>query len=332
MEVRAHQAPKLEGCSSRRLDTARGWRGRRVRVVLPLILFFSFVSLASARVVVLVDRGASIYQQAAEGFRQGFAGADQVEQLDLSSDNRTLNAAYDSLRRSPPRLVIAIGTAAAQAAREHLPDVPILYCLALRPVENKLVGANIGGVALDIEFSQQVSSLQRALPNVRRIGVVYEALTSGPWVRQAQKLLPGNVTLVARDARTPREAAREIEDLLSNVLGRDDAFLLLWDPVTANAANFKLLVDLSLKYKVPLIAPARPFVEAGALMSIGADYLAAGRQTGRMAQQVLLQEARPEDFAAVPAPNPVITINGEVARHLGITFPRDLRAEILSAP
>ena len=74
------------------------------------------------------------------------------------------------------------------------------------------------------------------------------------------------------------------------------------------------------------------FVEAGALMSVGADYSKAGQQAGRIAQQVLKREARPEDFAAVPAASSIVTINAEVARRLGIEFPRHLRREVLLPP
>jgi len=148
-------------------------------------------------------------------------------------------------------------------------------------------------------------------------------------VKQAQQYLRSNVQLVARDARTPREAAREIQDLLSNVLGPKDAFWLLWDSVTANPANFRRLVELSLNNKVPLIAPARPFVEAGALISVGPNYEQAGRQAAVMAQRVLRGLARPGEFAAVPPTELTVTINGEVARQLGVAIPTDLRADVL---
>jgi putative ABC transport system substrate-binding protein len=224
--------------------------------------------------------------------------------------------------------VVAIGTQAARSAKEHLTGTPILYCLALHPAQNRLVGANIGGIALDVDVSQQFDSIQNILPDVRRIGVVYDDLTSGQLVRQAQQYMKAGVRLVPVQARTPQEAARAIPQLLDVV----DAFWLLWDSAIANPANFKLLVELSLKNKVALIAPARPFVEAGALMSVGADYMKAGRQMGRMAQQVLKSEARPEDFAAVSPPDPVVTINWEVARRLGMKISPQLKVDILGTP
>ena len=79
-----------------------------------------------------------------------------------------------------------------------------------------------------------------------------------------------------------------------------------------------------------MIAPARPFVEAGALISVGANYEQAGRQVAAMAQRVLQSEVRPGDFAAVRPSEAVITINGGVAQRLGMSIPADLPAEVLA--
>jgi ABC-type uncharacterized transport system substrate-binding protein len=308
-------------------------------VSLGVLLCFTIAPAASARVVLLVERSASIYEEAAQGFQQGFGSTDQVDRISLEADESAAEAQLDSLRRNPPRLVIAIGTQAARIVREHLPNVPVLYCLALRPEQNHLVGPGAGGIVLDVTIPQQLENIQKALPQVRRIGVVYDELISGRLVRQARQYLKdqkADIQLVPRAAHTPQEAAQEIQYLMSNMLGSvpggggEGAFWMLWDPVTANPANFRLLVELSLRYQVPLIAPARPFVEAGALISVGANYEQAGRQAAIMARQVLEGQARPGNFEAVPPSDVLVTINGEVARRLGIVFPPDLRADVLA--
>ena len=300
-------------------------------VALTALLCCTIAPAVSAQVTVLVESRASIYQQAAQGFQQAFSSTDPVQRLYLNGDNRALEASFASLRNNPPRLVVAIGTQAARIAKARLPaNTPILYCLALQPDQNELVGANIGGIALDVDLSQQFEKIQQALPNLRRIGVVYNKLTSGSIVMQASRYLKAGVTLEERQVNTPQEAARKIEELMTSVLSTQDAFWLVWDSVTANTANFRRLVELSLTYRVPLIAPARPFVEAGALISVGANYEQAGRQAAAMAQRVLRSEAQPGDFAAVRPLVAVVTINGGVAQRLGITIPPELPAEVLA--
>jgi putative ABC transport system substrate-binding protein len=173
---------------------------------------------------------------------------------------------------------------------------------------------------------QQLAAIQQALPGITRIGVIYDEPVSGAIVRQARQYLNPGIRLIARDVKNATQAAQAVDGLAGNV----DAFWLLWDPVIANAANFRRLVDFSLNNKVALIAPATPFVEAGALMSINADYFETGKRTGVLARDILEGKVRVTDFVAQPPVGPIVTVSSEVARRLGIVFPQELRAEILA--
>jgi len=294
-----------------------------------LLLLWAWLSFAAppkdARVVALIERGAPFYLQASHGFKQKFEPSAEVEVTYVDGDPRKLSAAIEALRQDPPRLVVAFGTQAAMAAKSRLRDVPIVYCLALNPAKNDLVGPNVGGVRLEVEFSQQIADLKKLLPDLKRIGVIYSEPVSGDLVRQSRRELPPGVELIARDAHDPRQAAQFVEE----IMGKVDAFWLLWDPVIANVSTFRLLVDLSLKNKVALIAPAPPFVEAGALMSVAADYEKAGQRASEMARRVL-EGVHPGDFRE-PPPARLITINASVARQLNILIPADLPAEVLSS-
>ena len=289
-------------------------------------VWFSFAAPPQgSRVVVLIERGATFYLQAARGFKQAFTPSAEAGVSYINGDVRELHTMVEELRKDPPRLVVAFGTQAAIAAKSRLPHVPVVYCLALNPVKNDLVGANVGGVRLEVDFAQQFSDLEKLVPRIKRLGVIYSEPVSGRLVRQARAELKPGVELIARDARDPRQAAQFVEE----IMGQVDAFWLLWDAVIANVPNFRLLVDLSLKNKVALIAPAPPFVEAGALMSVSADYEKAGERASEMARLVLAG-GRAGDFAAEPPPARLITINASVARQLGISIPPTLHAEILS--
>jgi putative ABC transport system substrate-binding protein len=306
------------------------WSSLLCRAIALVVLSGSMGSAVAAQVTVLVERGASTYQQAAQGFKESFGTTLDLEEIEIDETGRLSKDLLEEWRRNPPRLIVAIGTRAARAASQRKANLPILYCLTLRPLENQLAGIDIGGIVLDVELSQQFESIRKLLPNLHRIGVVYDDLTSGPLVKQARQYLGSGVQIIPRNARTPQEAEREIRDLFNHVLGPGDAFWLLWDPVAANPANFHTLVELSLKNKVPLIVPARPFVEAGALVSVGPNYEFVGRQLAQMAQQVLAGEAHPGDFPAVAPSELTVTINAEVARQIGVPIPRDLRADILA--
>ena len=300
---------------------------RRTRAVLAAMLCWGEAKAAAAPVAVLVERTSSIYQEAVQGFVQGFPDAQLIQ---LNGDPGELQIRLDALRKSPPPLVVAIGIgpSLARAARRRLSGVPVLYCLALNPAQN-LPDKELGGVALDVTLPEQFAAIQQALPRVRRIGVIYNQPTSGPLIEFAQQHLKGTpLRLVTRDAATPQRAAQMMEELLGQV----DAYWLLWDAVVANAGNFRLLKDLSLKYKVALIAPSVTFVESGALLSVSANYREAGRQAAEMARQVLDRKALPRNFKAEPPKKTSLTINKRVAAQIGISFPEGLRADFLTPP
>ncbi len=318
-------ASALSGCHAGR---GSRWRSAVAAIGLVLAPWPAGAPTGTAPVAVLVERRASPYLQAATGFRQGFPNPELLDLIQLNGDPRELHVRLEALRKSKPRLVVAIGTPVARAVHQQLPGVPLLYCLALDPEQNQLVGRDIGGVSMEIPVAQQLDWIQKALPQVRSIGVIYNQPTSGKLVGEARRHLKRGVYLVPRDAPTPQRAAQLIDELL----GRVDAFWLLLDGVIANPANFPRLVEASWRYKVALIAPGTAFVEAGALMSVGPDYLKAGQQAGRLAQEVLEGRARLENFAAEPPRDTLLTINTQVARRLDLTFPPNLPADYLSPP
>src|SRR5215467_3107063 len=123
-------------------------------LLLPLLLFAA--PPKETRVSVLVDRSASFYLQASRGFKERFAPGANVAVSYIDGEPRELEAAVESLRSDPPRLVVAFGTQAAMAAASRLRGVPILYCLALNPAKNDLAGPDVGGVRLEVDLSQQL--------------------------------------------------------------------------------------------------------------------------------------------------------------------------------
>jgi putative tryptophan/tyrosine transport system substrate-binding protein len=295
-------------------------------LVLVCLVVLGFCRIARGEVALVVEQGASMYDQAATGFEQTFDGTDKVRRVKYDPGGKKLDVLkYDVGQQ--PQLVVAIGTNAAIAVRRQFPNSLILYCLALRPKQNNLRGSNVGGVAFDPDLEVQMTTIRRALPKAKRIGVIYDVPVSGDAVRSANEYLKKEgIRLIAKPASTPAEAARQLEDLAGNI----DAFWLLWDPVMANPANFRLLVDFCIRNKIALVTPAAPFVEAGALMSIGADSIEAGRQAANMAKQILTGSAAPGDFDAEPPRVSLVLVNGKVARQLGIDIPRDVGARVLN--
>src|ERR1700737_5273477 len=75
----------------------RGWREFLRGAALVVLFCCALAPAASAQVTILVESRASIYQQAAQGFQQGFDGLDRVEQIYMDEGGRALEARLVSL-------------------------------------------------------------------------------------------------------------------------------------------------------------------------------------------------------------------------------------------
>lgn len=83
------------------------WFAILCRAVALVILCGSMGAGASAQVDVLVERGASTYQQAVQGFRSEIGDAFDPKELAIDETGRLPKDVIEGWRRSPPRLVIA---------------------------------------------------------------------------------------------------------------------------------------------------------------------------------------------------------------------------------
>ena len=75
---------------------------------------------------------------------------------------------------------------------------------------------------------------------------------------------------------------------------------------------------------IPLVAGETDSVTKGALITYGLDYEELGRQTGKMAVDILRNGADPATMAVQTQQDPKLVINLTTAKALGIEVPQDL--------
>jgi len=230
-------------------------------------------------------------------------------------------------------VIVTGANAAAFAAKAATATIPIVFILAEDPVQLGLVASlpRPGGNATGINF---ISGELTA----KRLELLHELLPAA--ARVAVLVNPGDATATETTLRDVQTAARAIslnilvlkattsQDIHAAfavmVRERSQALFLGSDPFfTSRRVQ---LATLSARHGIPLFSTARETVEAGGLMSYGANIADGFRQAGVYAGRIL-KGAKPADLPVVQSSKFELVINAETARVLGLTVPPTLLAQ-----
>jgi putative ABC transport system substrate-binding protein len=302
--------------------------------ILGLIVLLCFIVPAlpqqPAEIAVILEKDSKVYNLTFDRFRelaqQGARVPVSVVPYPLEGDGSNGPDLMSRIQAKHSRLIFAIGNNAAQLAHERSKDIPILYSMVLNPSKHDLGRANICGISLDVSPKEQLGYFAKVKPSLKRVGTIYNPSASDNVIEEADAFARmSGFELVRKRAQNTKETLVAIRELEDEPL---DAFLMILDPVVANDASFKVLLNFSLKKRIPLIVPAEPFVKAGALLSVGADYGKIGDQAWDIAKRILQGEVKPSDVGIRHPDAVVVAVNNTIARTLGLEVPRTLKVDI----
>jgi len=294
---------------SRRLEIHRFIAGF---VALAAVLHTGAAAAApDGRVAALLSEDINAYRQALDGFKRAYRGP--VIDFDMGPSGDRLG----EVRASHPGVVLAIGVRAAKAAADGLPDLPVVYCMVLDPDVNGISGPNVTGVTLAIPVKRQIEELQRVVPSMTRLGVVFSPAKSGPLIDEARAAASAvGLTLVTESI----QHSDQVPDALARLAGKVDAFWLPPDATVVTKETFRLALELSLARKLPLMVFNSQFVKAGALLALSPDYAASGEDAAKVVRQVLGGK-KPGEIP-VSATRGTLVVNVGTARSLGLDIPQ----------
>ncbi|MCG2746793.1 MAG: hypothetical protein L6365_04595 [Desulfobulbaceae bacterium] len=206
-----------------------------------------------------------------------------------------------------------MGRNALLAVRD-IREIPIVFLLVVAPeiiIEDR---DNITGINLGIPASLQFGELARLLPQVRRIGVIYNTAHSAMDIQQARRERP-DLQFVALNA----QSTREVPALLEELHGKVDLIWLLLDITVTNPQVLESYILFSFRDKVPVLAFSEKYLKSGAAIVVTFDLEAMGDQAAVMAARILLgtpvSAVLPADIDRVKT-----IINPTVARKLQLEF------------
>jgi putative tryptophan/tyrosine transport system substrate-binding protein len=245
--------------------------------------------------------------------------------------DRFSNLAAELVRLKVDIIVVAGGTIYVQAAKNATKTISIVMLGAgADPVEAGLIeslarpGGNITGLTqLTRELGgKRLELLKEAVPKVARVAVVYNPATSGSDL-EVKEILP----VAARSlGMTIRSWEVRATDSLEKVLAalnkqRPDGLYLSPGPLMRD--NQKRIVGFALKSRLPSIYSNREAVDAGGLMSYGADLADNYRRVAYYIDRIL-KGAKPADLPVEQPTKFELVINLKTAKEIGVTIPQSV--------
>ena len=263
----------------------------------------------------------------AEGIKEGDNLT--VKYKNAAADMGTAKQISDSLVSDKVDLVCAIATPSAQSAYNAAmkADIPVIYTAVTDPVAAELAdkdGKPVGevtGTSDKLPVEEQLKMIREMLPDAKKIGIMYTTseANSVSAIKEYKSLVKKyGFELVEKGITTTADVSLAADDLLSKV----DCITNLTDNTVV--ASLPTILDKANEKKIPVFGSEIEQVKIGCLAAEGIDYIALGKQTGKMAAKVLKGEAKASEQNFETITEPGFYVNNKVAKNLGITVPEDL--------
>ena len=268
-----------------------------------------------------------------QAFRQRLEHLGHIEGRDIAIEFRYADNNFDRLPGLAAELVkqkvdiiVTLNTPTAVAARKATSAIPIVAISVTDPVGQGLVeslarpGGNVTGlsfsVGLDI-FSKSLELLKEAVPGLQMVALLVNP--ANPFHEAAANQMEAaarglNLRAGVFQARRPEEIATAFEAIAQAHYGAvcivADAFL---------ASERSQIVKLAMTYQLPSMYQLRDQVEAGGLMSYGADSTDMYRRAATYVDAII-KGAKPADLPVQQPTKFELVINLTTARALGLTI------------
>jgi putative ABC transport system substrate-binding protein len=272
-------------------------------------------------------------------FRKGLQEAGFVEGRNVVIDFRWADGrqerlsgdAADLVRRQVAVIVSPASAAATFAAKAATATIPVVFATGADPVALGLVaslnrpGGNVTGInTLNVDLgAKRLGLLRELVPQATRYLLLVNSTSylTKPFLAELQPVIAG-LGLQSVILRAGTE--QEIDAVFAN-LPRQAGTVLVVNSDAFFYIRRDQIIALAARHGLPAIFDNRDYIEAGGLISYGADWLDMMQLAGSYAARILKGEA-PADLPVVQSTRLELVINLKTAKTLGISVPATLLA------
>ena len=275
-------------------------------------------------------------------FRKGLGEIGYVEGQNVAFEYRWAEGHYDRLpalaaelvERKVDLIAASGGDFAARAAKAATSTIPIVFTSGDDPAETGLVaslarpGGNLTGFSLLVVelHAKRLELISEVIPSAKVIALLVNP--DSPQTERVVRAMQEAAGVKGVKLEVLKAATESAIDTAFASLARVQAGALVQGADPFFLSRRDQLALLAARHAIPAIYESRPFVEAGGLMSYGANFPDMYRQIGAYAGRILKGE-KPADLPVMRPTKLDLAINLTAARAIGLTIPESflLRAD-----
>jgi putative tryptophan/tyrosine transport system substrate-binding protein len=277
-----------------------------------------------------------------EAFRAGLRALGYIEGQNIATEYRYTEGKPDRLpalaaelvRLKVDVIVVAGGPVWVRAAKNATKTIPIVMMgQGTDPVKAGFIeslarpGGNVTGMTnLARELGgKRLELFKEAVPKLSRVAVLYDP-ANPPSLHEVKELLPADARSLKLTIQPWEIRAVDDFDKVFAALNKqrpDGLYVPGGGPVIT--ANQKRIVGFALKSRLPSMYAIKEYVDAGALMSYGADLADSYRRVAYFVDRIL-KGAKPADLPVEQPTKFELVINLKTAKQIDLTIPPEVLA------
>jgi putative tryptophan/tyrosine transport system substrate-binding protein len=249
--------------------------------------------------------------------------------------NRFSELAVELVHLKVDIIVVAGGNRLILAAKNATKTIPIVMTGGgTDPVQAGLVeslarpGGNVTGITnLSGELGgKRLELLKETVPKLAHVGVLYEPAAAPASVIEVKEVLPIAARALGLAIQSwELRAADDFDRVFASLNKERPDGLYITGGGALMSAHGKRIVGFALKSRLPSMYARREDVDAGGLMSYGADLAASYRQVATYVDRIL-KGAKPADLPVEQPTKFELVINLKTAKQIAVTIPQKLLA------
>lgn len=245
----------------------------------------------------------------------------EIDYQNAQGDIPTATSIAQKFVKDEVDLIYAIATPAAQSAKQSTTEIPILFSAVTDPVQSEIVndwedvGGNITGTSDMAPVASQLEIFKEIDPNIKTIGILYNTSenNSEVQVKEVKELAPA----AGLDVETVGVSnVNELPQAIDSIIKKSDALYMLTDNMIA--ASVELLAKKAIENNIITVSAEETQVKGGLLITNGLSYYDLGKQTAKMAKEILVDGKEPSSIPVGLAEKTITTVNTTTLEALGL--------------